>query len=136
MKKFLFFLTILLSSLIVRGQSSPKDGIFMYKVMSITPCTIVNDEFYPEETTIPKDKRIVVVDEDYITVYIGKTSTKVTFEIQDYYFDDGNLVYVTRHNLSGDKVIIIIKRFNTSFTFSFINLNEKECYIYKTEYFE
>lgn len=108
----------------------------MYKVMSITPCTIVNDEFYPEETTIPKDKRIVVVDEDYITVYIGKTSTKVTFEIQDYYFDDGNLVYVTRHNLSGDKVIIIIKRFNTSFTFSFINLNEKECYIYKTEYFE
>lgn len=130
-------MAILFGSFIVNGQSSYKNDIFTYNVLSITPCTIVNDDIRVGETTYPKDDRTIIITNELIVVYIGKTETKISFNIQDYEFDDdGNLVYETKHRLSGDKVLIMINRDGYSYTFTFLNINEKECYIYETEYFK
>ena len=136
MKRLFLILTVLLG-ITVQGYSSPNDESFTYEVLSITPCVIQNGEIYSGETTYPKDNRIVYVDEHEIYVYIQKSNIQVSFDIQTCYFEDGNLVYETIHRLSKDKVIIMVKRFeNGIYTFSFINLKEKDCYIYKTEYFK
>ena len=83
------------------------------------------------------EKYFVYVDNDEVSVIINKTGIKITFNIKDFEFKDGNLVYTTRHNLSGDKVAILVKRFNNGiFTFSFINFNDENCYIYRVEYFK
>lgn len=136
MKKVLFFLTILFSNLIVKGNPSPNEEIFKYKVVSITPCTIEDEEIYPGQTTFPKDDRIIVVTDKTITVYITKKNTKVVFKIKDWHFEDGCLIYETRHDLTNDRVVVLIRKYDYKFTFSFLNFNEKECYIYKVEYFE
>lgn len=122
---------ILLGSFIAKGDE------FTYKVLSITQCIIRNGDVFEGETTYPKDDRTVYVDENIISVYIKKTNTTVTFDIQDFDFDNGNLVYVAKHRLTGDKVVVIVKRFeNGIYTFSFINFNDENCYIYRVEYFE
>jgi len=136
MKKLFLILTALLG-IVVQGYSSPNDEHFTYRVESITQCLIRNGEVFEGETTFPKDNRIVYVDNSEVSVIINKTGIKVTFDIKDFEFDEGNLVYTTRHRLSGDKVIIIVKRFNNGiYTFSFINFNDENCYIYKVEYFK
>jgi len=136
MKKLFLILTTLLG-IVVQGYSSPNDEkTFTYRVISITPCVIQNGDIFSGETTFPKDNRIVYVDKNEIYVYIQKSNTKVTFDIKDAYFEDGILIYETNHRLSNDKVIVMVKRFdNGIYTFSFINFKEKECYIYKVEYF-
>ena len=136
MKKFFLILTVLLG-IAVQGYSSPNDETFTYRVLSITQCLIRDGEVFEGETTFPKDNRIIYIDNSEVSVIIQKTNIKVTFDIKDFEFNDGNLVYTTRHRLSGDKVIIIIKRFNNGiYTFSFINFNDENCYIYKVEYFK
>lgn len=121
----------------IQGYSSPNDETFTYRVLSITQCVIKDGEVFEGETTFPKDDRIVYVDNDEVSVIINKTGIKITFNIKDFEFKDGNLVYTTRHNLSGDKVAILVKRFNNGiFTFSFINFNDENCYIYRVEYFK
>lgn len=122
----------------IQGYSSPNDEkTFTYRVISITPCVIQNGDIFSGETTFPKDNRIVYVDKNEIYVYIQKSNTKVTFDIKDFKFEDGILVYTTTHRLSGDKVAILIKRFdNGIFTFSFVNFNDENCYIYRVEYFK
>ena len=136
MKKFLFFLTILLSSLIVKGNSSPNEKIFKYSVFAITECVFEDGEFYIGRTTNPSDNRTIVVTDEKIVVYIGKTNTKITFVIEDSKIEDGSLIYTTKHVPSKDKVLIIVNKFDSMFTFSFVNINQKEGYIYKAEYFE
>lgn len=130
-------MTVLLG-IIVQGYSSPNDEeTFTYRVLSITQCIIKDGEVFEGETTFPKDDRIVYVDNDEVSVIINKTGIKITFDIKDFEFKDGNLVYTTRHNLSGDKVAILVKRFNNGiYTFSFINFNDENCYIYRVEYFK
>ncbi len=139
MKKLLLCLAIILGGFVVKGQdtSSVDSKSFTYKVLSITQCFFKNGEVIEGETTYPKDYRIVYVDEDIISVYIKKTNITVTLDIQDFKFDDGNLVYEAKHRLTGDKVVVIVKRFeNGIYTFSFINFNDENCYIYRVEYFE
>lgn len=120
-----------------QGYSSPNDETFTYRVLSITQCLIRNGEVFEGETTFPKDNRTVYVDDEEVSVFIQRTNIKVTFDIKSFKFEDGNLVYTTTHRLSGDKVIIIIKRFdNGIYTFSFVNFNDENCYIYRVEYFK
>ena len=137
MKK-LFLILIAILGIAIQGYSSPNDEeTFTYRVLSITQCVIKDGEVFEGETTFPKDNRIVYVDNDEVSVIINKTGIKITFDIKDFEFKDGNLVYTTRHNLSGDKVAILVKRFNNGiYTFSFINFNDENCYIYKVEYFK
>ena len=136
MKKFFLILTVLLG-ITIQGYSSPNEEMFTYRVLSITECLIRDGEVFEGETTFPKDDRIIYVDNKEVSVIINKKSIKVTFDIKDFEFEDGNLVYTTKHRLSGDKVAIIVKRFtNGIFTFSFINFNDENCYIYRVEYFE
>jgi len=136
MKKFFLILTTLLG-IVVQGYSSPNDETFTYRVLSITQCLIRNGEVFEGETTFPKDNRTVYVDDEEVSVFIQRTNIKVTFDIKSFKFEDGNLVYTTTHRLSGDKVIIIIKRFdNGIYTFSFVNFNDENCYIYRVEYFK
>lgn len=131
MKQMVLVVAILLGSFIAKGDE------FTYKVLSITQCIIRNGDVFEGETTYPKDDRTVYVDENIISVYIKKTNTTVTFDIQDFDFDNGNLVYEAKHRLTGDKVVVIVKRFeNGIYTFSFINFNDENCYIYRVEYFE
>lgn len=135
MKK-LFLILIAILGIAIQGYSSPNDETFTYRVLSITQCLLRNGEIFEGETTSPKDNRIVYVDDKEVSVYIKKTNVKITFDIKNCYFDDGNLIYETTHRLSGDKVIIIVKRFNNGiYTFSFINTNDENLYIYKVEYF-
>ena len=95
-----------------------------------------NGEIFEGETTFPKDNRTVYVDDEEVSVYIQKTNVKITFDIEKCYFDEGSLIYETTHRLSGDRVIIMVKRFNDGiYTFSFINMNDENLYIYKVEYF-
>lgn len=136
MKKLFLILTVLLG-ITSQGYSSPNDETFTYRVTSITQCVIENGEVYEGETTFPKDDRIVYIDNEEVSVIIKKSNIKITFDIKKFEFDEGNLVYTTKHRLSGDTVVIIVKRFkNGVFTFSFINFNDKNCYIYRAEYFE
>ncbi|MBR5642894.1 MAG: hypothetical protein IKW77_01760 [Salinivirgaceae bacterium] len=136
MKHLLFCLAILLCSNAVQGQSSD-GGIFKYRVISITEYVIENDEAHKGEATFPTDGRTIVVTEDDITINSEKSNIKELFYIKDWGFEDGNLIYVTRHSLSNDKVMILVQRFDDGiFTFSFKNLNTNECYIYRVEYFE
>ena len=137
MKK-IFLILIAILGIAIQGYSSPNDEeTFTYRVLSITQCIIKNGEVFEGETTFPKDDRIVYVDNDEVSVIINKTGIKITFDIKNFEFKDGNLVYTTRHNLSGDKVAILVKRFNNGiFTFSFINFNDENCYIYRVEYFK
>lgn len=121
----------------VQGYSSPNDEKFTYRVLSITQCLIRNGEVFEGETTFPKDNRVIYVNDTEVTVIINKTNTKITFDIKSFKFEDGILVYTTTHRLSGDKVAILVKRFNNGiFTFSFVNFNDENCYIYKVEYFK
>lgn len=121
----------------IQGYSSPNDETFTYRVLSITQCLLRNGEVFEGETTFPKDDRIVYVDNTEVAVIINKTNIKITFDIKDFKFDDGILVYTTTHRLSGDKVAILIKRFdNGIYTFSFVNFNDENCYIYRVEYFK
>lgn len=134
MKHLVFCVTILLCSIVAQGQSSD-DEIFKYKVLSITECIFSNGEVIEGETTFPKDNRTIYVDEEEVSVVIEKTNTKITFDIKDFNFDEGILVYETTHRLSKDKVAILVKRYdNGIYTFSFINFNEENCYIYRVEY--
>lgn len=136
MKK-LFLILIVLLGITVQGYSSPNDEHFTYRVLSITQCIIRNGDVFEGETTFPKDNRVIYVDDNEVSVIINKTNIKVTFDIQKYEFDEGNLVYTTRHRLSDDKVVIIVKRFdNGIYTFSFVNFNDENCYIYRVEYFK
>lgn len=131
MKTLILCLAIMLGSFIAQGEE------FTYKVLSITACLISNGEVIEGETTFPKDNRTIYVDEEEVSVVIEKTNTKITFDIKDRYFDEGILVYETTHRLSKDKVAILVKRYdNGIYTFSFINFNEENCYIYRVEYFE
>ena len=121
----------------IQGYSSPNDETFTYRVLSITQCLLRNGEVFEGETTFPKDDRIVYVDDTEVAVIINKTNIKVTFDIKDFKFEDGILVYTTTHRLSGDKVAILVKRFdNGIYTFSFVNFNDENCYIYRVEYFK
>lgn len=136
MKKFFLILTVLLG-ITIQGYSSPNEETFTYRVLSITQCIIEDGEVYKGETTFPKDDRIVYIDNEEVSVIINKSNIKITFDIKKFEFDEGNLVYTTKHRLSGDTVVIIVKRFkNGMFTFSFINFNDKNCYIYQAEYFK
>ena len=137
MKHLIFCLTILLCSIAAQGLSSD-DGIFKYEVKSITHCIIKDDEVFSGETTYPQDGRTIIVTEEDITVNIEKSNTKLLFYIKNWEFNEqGVLEYYTKHSLSDDTVVVLVERGdNAIFTFSFINLKEKECYIYKTEYFE
>lgn len=129
MKPLILCLAIMLGSFIAQGEE------FTYKVLSITECIFRNGEVIEGETTFPKDNRTIYVDEEEVSVVIEKTNTKITFDIKDFNFDEGILVYVTTHRLSKDKVAILVKRFdNGIYTFSFINFNEENCYIYRVEY--
>ena len=136
MKK-LFLILIAILGIAIQGYSSPNDETFTYRVLSITQCLLRNGEVFEGETTFPKDNRIVYVDDTEVAVIINKENIKITFDIKDFKFEDGILVYTTTHRLSGDKVTILVKRFNNGiFTFSFINFNDENCYIYKVEYFK
>ena len=131
MKNLIICVAIMLGSFIAKGE------VFTYKVLSITQCIIRDGDIFEGETTYPKDDRTVYVDEDIISVYIKKTNITVTFDIQDFNFDDGNLVYQAKHRLTGNKVVVIVKRFeNGIYTFSFINFSDENVYIYKVEYFK
>jgi len=138
MKKLLLCLAIILGSFIANGQDTADEKkSFTYKVLSITQCFFKNGKVVEGETTYLKDYRIVYVDQDIISVYIKKTNITVTLDIQDFKFDDGNLVYNAKHRLTEDKVVVMVKRFeNGIYTFSFINFNDETVYIYKVEYFE
>lgn len=136
MKK-LFLILIAILGIAIQGYSSPNDETFTYRVLSITQCLLRNGEVFEGETTFPKDNRIVYIDDTEVAVIINKENIKITFDIKDFKFEDGILVYTTAHRLSGDKVTILVKRFNNGiFTFSFINFNDENCYIYKVEYFK
>lgn len=136
MKK-LFLVLIAILGMAIQGYSSPNDETFTYRVLSITQCLLRNGEVFEGETTFPKDDRIVYVDDTEVAVIINKTNIKVTFDIKDFKFEDGILVYTTTHRLSGDKVAILVKRFdNGIYTFSFVNFNDENCYIYRVEYFK
>lgn len=136
MKK-LFLILIAILGIAIQGYSSPNGETFTYRVLSITQCLLRNGEVFEGETTFPKDNRIVYVDNTEVAVIINKENIKITFDIKDFKFEDGILVYTTAHRLSGDKVTILVKRFNNGiFTFSFINFNDENCYIYKVEYFK
>ena len=136
MKK-LFLILIAILGIAIQGYSSPNDETFTYRVLSITQCLLRNGEVFEGETTFPKDNRIVYVDDTEVAVIINKENIKITFDIKDFKFEDGILVYTTTHRLSGDKVAILIKRFdNGIYTFSFVNFNDENCYIYKVEYFK
>ena len=137
MKNLILFLAIMLSSFIAKCQTSTDDETFTYRVTSITQCLIKDGEVFQGETTSPKDDRIVYIDNEIVAVIISKSNIKITFDIEEFEFDEGNLVYTTTQRLSGDKVVIIVKRFkNGVYTFSFINFNDENCYIYRAEYFE
>lgn len=131
MKTLILCLAIMLGSFIAQGEE------FTYKVLSITECLIRDGKVFEGETTFPKDNRTIYVDEKEVSVVIEKTNTKITFDIKDFNFDEGILVYETTHRLSKDKVAILVKRYdNGIYTFSFINFKEENCYIYRVEYFE
>lgn len=133
MKNLILSLAIIFSSFIAKGEGE----VFTYKVISITQCLIRDGEVLEGETTFPKDNRTIYIDEKEVSVLIEETNTKITFDIKDCYFDDGNLVYVTTHRLSKDEGAIIVKRLvNGIYTFGFINFNKDNCYVYKVQYID
>ena len=138
MKNLIICIALLFGSFIAIGQTSTDDETFTYRVTSITQCFIEDGEVFQGETTFPKDDRVIYIDNEEVSVIIYKRNIKITFDIKKFEFDEGNLVYTTKHRLSGDTVVIIVKRFkNGVYTFSFINFNDDDdCYIYRAEYFE